>query len=181
MKNTSLIKPKKVSIDFVKPYVNNPRLNTEAVEAVKASILKYGYRQPILVDKKGVIIVGHTRYEAIKQLGWTEIYVVISDMDDLTAAKYRLADNKVREKTSWDMDKLTQEFRETGGDALTEFFKGWNFDSLLREDVGIGSRDVTDKDVTSKSKQLENSLDAFENKYEEVICPKCGKKLRITK
>jgi ParB-like chromosome segregation protein Spo0J len=53
----------------IKPYENNPRLNDDAVDAVAASIKEFGFRQPIVVDKDGVIICGHTRYKAAIKLG----------------------------------------------------------------------------------------------------------------
>ena len=56
-------------IDAIKPYDRNPRKNDQAVEAVATSIREFGFRQPIVVDKDGVIIVGHTRWKAAKQLG----------------------------------------------------------------------------------------------------------------
>jgi ParB-like chromosome segregation protein Spo0J len=48
-------------IDQVRPYPGNPRQNDEAVDAVAASLREFGFRQPIVVDNEGVIIVGHTR------------------------------------------------------------------------------------------------------------------------
>lgn len=48
----------------LRPYEHNPRLNDEAVDVVAASIREFGFRQPILVDADGVIIVSHTRYKA---------------------------------------------------------------------------------------------------------------------
>src|SRR5439155_21177012 len=49
-------------ITSIRPYENNPRLNDEAVDAVSASIREFGFRQPIVIDEGGVIIVGHARY-----------------------------------------------------------------------------------------------------------------------
>ena len=48
----------------VKPYDQNPRLNDDAVDAVANSIREFGFRQPIVVDGSGVIVVGHTRWKA---------------------------------------------------------------------------------------------------------------------
>lgn len=48
-------------IDKVKPYKNNPRNNDDAVEATANSIKEFGWQQPIVVDKDGIVIVGHTR------------------------------------------------------------------------------------------------------------------------
>jgi ParB-like chromosome segregation protein Spo0J len=51
-------------IDTIRPYENNPRQNDAGVDAVAASLREFGWRQPIVVDEDGVIIVGHTRYKA---------------------------------------------------------------------------------------------------------------------
>ena len=52
----------------VLPYENNPRINNDAVAVVAASLKEFGFRQPIVVDADGVIIVGHTRFKAAVQL-----------------------------------------------------------------------------------------------------------------
>jgi ParB-like nuclease domain len=65
-------------IESIRPYENNPRLNDAAVDAVAASILAFGFRQPIVVDEAGVIIVGHTRYKAALKLGLTEVPVHVA-------------------------------------------------------------------------------------------------------
>lgn len=64
------------AIDQIKPYENNPRDNENAVAEVAKSIKAYGFQQPIVVDKNGVIIVGHTRYLAAKSLGMTTVPVI---------------------------------------------------------------------------------------------------------
>lgn len=66
---------KTLNLGDIHPYERNPRLNDKAVEPVMKSIQKDGYRARIIVDNNGVIIAGHTRYEAMKRLGWTEAEV----------------------------------------------------------------------------------------------------------
>lgn len=97
-------------IKSVKPYPGNPRQNKDAVAKVAASLKEFGFRQPIVVDKDNVIIVGHTRLLAAKSLKMKEVPVLIAD--DLTEEQvkaYRLADNKTAEFSEWDMDKLVAE------------------------------------------------------------------------
>ena len=53
----------------IKPYPDNPRSNNAAVDSVTASLKEFGFRQPIVIDEMGVIIVGHTRYRAAQKLG----------------------------------------------------------------------------------------------------------------
>ncbi len=92
------------------PYENNPRHNAGAVRAVATSLKEFGWQQPIVVDKDGVIIVGHTRYLAAKSLGWTEGEVTVADkLTPAQVAAYRLADNRVGEIATWDEDKLFEE------------------------------------------------------------------------
>ena len=78
------------------PYVNNARKNDHAVDAVASSIKNYGFKQPIVIDKLGEVVAGHTRLKAAKKLGMKEVPVIVAD--DLTPAQikaYRIADNRV--------------------------------------------------------------------------------------
>ena len=70
------------SVDELRPYENNPRENDEAVGAVAASIREFGWRQPIVVDAEGVIVAGHTRWKAAKQLGLAKVPEAARDADD---------------------------------------------------------------------------------------------------
>src|SRR5262245_37739044 len=98
------------AIDSIRPYEQNPRHNDAAVDAVAASIEAYGFRQPIVVDEAGVIIVGHTRYKAALKLGLAEIPVhVATGLTPAQARAYRLADNQTATLSSWDEDKLPLE------------------------------------------------------------------------
>lgn len=101
----------------IKPYPNNPRINDNSVELVANSIREFGFKNPIIVDKDGVIIAGHTRYKAAKQLRLKEVPVIVAD--DLTEEQvqaYRLADNKVGEGSMWDYDLLDLELGDIGID-----------------------------------------------------------------
>ena len=101
---------KEVSLSEIKPYSRNPRDNEDAVQYVAESIRRFGYRNYIHVDRDLVIICGHTRYLALKRLGYDRVTVVIDD--DLTAEQakaFRLADNKVSEFAKWKPDLLNLE------------------------------------------------------------------------
>lgn len=64
-----MMKVKNLFIEELKPYENNPRINDNAVPAVAESIKQFGFKQPIVIDKNNIIICGHTRYKAARQLG----------------------------------------------------------------------------------------------------------------
>ena len=100
------------SLDTIHPYANNPRRNEKAIKDVATSIRKYGFNQPIVVDKDGVIVVGHTRYQAALQLGLETVPVLVSHLNDKQNKEYRIADNKTNEESAWDYDKLIAEIQE---------------------------------------------------------------------
>ena len=92
------------------PYENNPRLNDEAVADVMESIRQVSYIAPIITDEDGVILAGHTRYEALKKLGYESCSViVVSGLTEEQKRKYRLYDNKTGELAKWDQKKLSAE------------------------------------------------------------------------
>jgi DNA modification methylase len=100
-------------IGSIRPYENNPRLNAAAVDAVARSIQEFGFRQPIVVDEAGVIIVGHTRYKAALKLGLTEVPVHVAvGLSPAQAKAYRIADNQTAQLSGWDDDKLVQELAQ---------------------------------------------------------------------
>ena len=68
-----------IPIGEVRPYENNPRNNEAAVEKVAASIKEFGFQSPIILDRDGVIIAGHTRLKAAEMLGLKEIPVLHAD------------------------------------------------------------------------------------------------------
>src|ERR1700736_5161366 len=120
-------------VDSVKPYANNPRLNDAAVDVVAASIKEYGFRQPLVVDEEGVIIVGHTRYKAALKLGLTEVPVHVAvGLTPAQARAYRLADNQTNTLSSWDDDKLPLELAQLQEMDFDLNLTGFSRDELLR-------------------------------------------------
>jgi DNA modification methylase len=97
-------------LSSIRPYENNPRSNDAGVDAVAASIRAFGFRQPLVVDEAGVIIVGHTRYKAALKLGLNEVPVHVAvGLSAAQAAAYRIADNQTAQLSEWDDEKLVQE------------------------------------------------------------------------
>ena len=114
------------NIDEVIPYENNPRNNNEAVDYVANSIKEFGFKVPIIVDKDNVIVTGHTRLKAAIKLGLKEIPVIYADdLSDEQIKAFRIADNKVSEFSTWDLDKLDLELQDLDFD-MGEF--GFNLD-----------------------------------------------------
>ena len=100
-------------LSCIKPYERNPRKNKDAVPAVRESIRQFGFKIPIVIDNKNTIICGHTRVLVAKELGMAEVSCVVADeLSDAQIKAFRLADNKVGELASWDMDLLPLELAD---------------------------------------------------------------------
>lgn len=111
-----------ISVDKLKAYENNPRNNEKAVDKVAASIEEFGFKVPIIVDKDNVIIAGHTRLLAAKDLGMEKVPCIMAD--DLTPEQvkaFRLADNKVSEYSTWDFEKLNLELEGLKDMEMADF------------------------------------------------------------
>lgn len=120
-------------IGSIKPYENNPRLNDAGVDAVAASIREFGFRQPIVVDEDGVIIVGHTRYKAALKLGLETVPVHVAiGLSPAQAKAYRLADNQTATLSQWDDDKLPLELAQLQQMDFDLNLTGFSADELMR-------------------------------------------------
>lgn len=118
----------------VKPYEKNPRKNDKAVEYVANSIKEFGFKVPVVIDKNSVIVCGHTRYKAAKELKLDTIPCILADdLTDEQIKAYRLADNKVSEKAEWDMDLLDEEL----GDIFDIDMSLFDFDLNLDDDTEV--------------------------------------------
>lgn len=108
-----------LAITELRESIVNPRnISDKAIELVALSLTRFGWQQPIVVDRDHVIVVGHTRYRAAQHLDLNRVPVVIAD--DLTPDEidaYRIVDNRTRDFTTWDLPLLAQEL-----DKLSEEF-----------------------------------------------------------
>lgn len=160
-----------LNLDTLVEYEDNPRqINQRAIDAVAHSIEKYGYRQPIVVDSDKVIVVGHTRYRALKQLGYTQAAVrVADDLSPEQAKEYRLIDNRTGELTSWDHDQLVSELREFDQDLLDRFFPEVDLE------IGQVSDAITDDDVAGATQKVTavTQPQASNMHTTVVVCPAC--------
>jgi hypothetical protein len=114
-------------INDLAAYEWNPRDNAEAVKNVAASIKAFGFLVPCVIDSNDILVAGHTRVEAAKTLGITEIPCIIADhLTPEEVIAFRLIDNKVSEQAKWDFELLAGEMGklESMGLDFTEF--GWS-------------------------------------------------------
>ncbi len=147
-------------ISAIRPYGKNTRKTSEAARAVAESIRRFGFKQPIVVDEQGVVVCGHVRLAAAKSLGMTELPCVLAN--DLTPDEiraFRLLDNKLHEKSSWDVDALNAELADLDFD-----FAPFDVDFNLDADVDFKFDDE------SATKDAANEKDgALEPSYQIVV------------
>ena len=146
----------------IKPYEKNPRKNDSAVDSVANSIKEFGFKVPVVIDKDNVIVCGHTRYKAAKKIGLKAVPCVVAD--DLTEEQikaYRLADNKVSEKSEWDFDLLQEELSEIFDIDMKMF------DFVKPEEIDV---DAFFEDNPTEGKEKEPKT---------IKCPHCGELIEI--
>ena len=166
--DTGNMKMVTLPIDEIVPYWRNPRkITSAAVNAVAESIKKYGYRQPIVVDGENVIIIGHTRYMALRRLGVTEVPVrVETGLSQRQVKELRTVDNRAAEYTEWDFDKLTSELERLGPEA-----------GMFFEDVLGSTSELTDESEVWQDEEEDSepkaAPDLVRNDVAEFICPGC--------
>lgn len=180
-------------ISQIHPYENNPRNNEAAIEPVAQSIKRFGFRVPILIDGKGTIIAGHTRYEAAKRLGMDKVPCIrVDDLTDEQIRAYRIADNKVAEASSWNDDVLRAEmdalkaldvdltdtgFSEVELDGLLREVEDADFEEFFTEPVQQPPKaaDAEQSTETQQSQLKSSQLAVPQQSGSKLIqCPHCG-------
>lgn len=142
------------------PYENNPRHNENAVDYVANSIKEFGFKNPIIIDKNNIIVAGHTRLKAAEQLKLEEVpCIMVDDLTEDQIKAFRIADNKVAEYSTWDIDKLNIELEDINIDMSEFGFDDFNFDEE-------NTQNITD------NKELD--LEDYEDDKFDTKCPKCG-------
>ena len=148
----------------IKPYKNNPRNNDDAVNSVMESIKQFGFKVPIVIDKNNVVVAGHARLKAALKLEINEVPCIVAD--DLTEEQinaFRLADNKVSEFATWDIELLNIEL-----------------DSIEDIDMsGFGFLDQTSIELDINDDDFISDTEITKNKTKKIVCPHCGKEFEM--
>lgn len=151
-------------IESITPYKKNAKKHPKKqVGQIANSIKEFGFNQPIVIDKEGVIIVGHGRYEAAKELGLTEVPVLEVDLTEEQAKAYRLADNKLNE-SEWDMGLVIEELKGLSEDMV-------ELTGFSDEDFELPDIDFDDIESNEgREKEFKEQL---------VTCPECEHSFKI--
>lgn len=158
-------------IDDLTPYENNPRNNDMAVDAVAASIQQFGFKNPVIIDRDGVIVAGHTRYKAAKKLGIAEIPCVrADDLSDEQIKAFRIADNKTAELAEWNEDLLGKEMQGIINIDMSQFGFDIGEDELggaIEDDKYTMKVNIPQYEITGECPELSDMLDS--SKADELI------------
>ena len=171
------MKIEKISIDKIKPYENNAKLHPpEQIEQIKKSIQEFGNNDPIAIDENGVIIEGHGRYEALKELGFKEIEVIrLSHLSEQQKKAYSLIHNKLTMNTDFDYNILDSELAYINEIDMSVFgfelsISDEDFDTefSLTDDEKPSREQITFVLQREQLKFLENAMDKVKNEMNEI-------------
>ena len=169
------MKVKNTDINYIKAYDKNPRNNANSIDKVADSISEFGFRQPIVVDENMVVLAGHTRLLASKQLGLKKVPVHIADgLTNAQKKAYRIMDNKSSEDSEWDQDLLSLEIKDLIQDNYDLNMTGFTPEqldalSVLTEAVLEGETD--EDDIPEIPKEPKSKLgDIYELGRHRLMC-----------
>lgn len=155
---------KDVPITSLIPYARNPRINDPAVQDVAASLKEFGLvKNSVVVDEDYVLIAGHTTLKAMQFLGWENVPEVTQVFGLAPAKKkaYRLADNKLGEKATWDDELLALEFED-----------------LMDMEFDLSLTGFSDTEIDFRFPEIPDSEPEYDESIaddvETVTCPKCN-------
>lgn len=184
-----------VPVSEIKPYHRNARNNEETVKKLVELIPRVGFNVPLLLDRNNVIVKGHTRWTAAIRLGMKELPCVYSDADEETLKLDRIADNKVAEFSTWNMEMLMSELTSINTDydlsSLNLKFDLPSFDvvpptptreAVAAEAVRPGdippaageNREPVKDEPFITAEDVKKTVSFNPKEYVEVVCDKCG-------
>lgn len=164
-----------LDIDELTPYENNANEHSDAqVEEIAASILEFGFNDPLSVDEKKMLLTGHGTHMALKLLvsrGYEKFKSVpcsvIEDLSDRQKKAFILAHNKLSKKSTWNLEKLSAEMDalvNSDFDVSMIGFDEQEIDALLKTDLSILPDDnatappVTEPEEGEKKKRSKSKL-----------------------
>ena len=149
---------KYVQLEDLTPWSGNPRQNDHVVDRVVSSIKKFGFAAPIVANKDGTIIAGHTRYKAALHMKLEKVPVHFLDLSAEEAEKLALADNKLNELADWNDRELYEILKDIETEEAYDL--GWNQKELIElfdqftpiidgpeeEESSAGENEITEHD-----------------------------------
>lgn len=177
MQTDNPMRPMKVA-DLI-PYENNSRVHSDQqVIQLANSIEQWGFTIPILIDERNMILAGHGRFLAAKQLGIEEVPCIMADgWTSEQKRAYVIADNKLAENSSWDTGLYFSELKELseiGFDlTLAGFDENMHFSYEPNLQPMTSYQDITATDINSAAEEV-GTIKPSTQRATDVICPHCG-------
>ena len=173
------------NINILKPYEKNSRVHSEEqITEIEKSIKEWGWTSLILIDENNTIIAGHARYIAALNLDIQEVPTVMAkDWTEQQKKAFVIADNRISEKSTWDMGLLQNELKELSNLGFDIDLTGFddsmltNFEPMLTPSMDIQS--VTGDDIINAEQRQSNLGQAFGNQETTVVCPHCLKEFGV--
>jgi ParB-like chromosome segregation protein Spo0J len=106
-------------IDTLSPDPSNARLHSPRnIDAIKASLRRFGQQKPIVVDARNIVRAGSGTLLAARALGWTHIQIVRTDLISAEATAYAIADNRTTDLSEWDDEALSAQLESLKAEGL---------------------------------------------------------------
>lgn len=174
-----------LSVDKIKPYENNPKKHPDVqIELLKKVITEFGFQVPVIVDKNNVLIAGHGRLEAAKQLGLKELPAVrVENLSEEQIKAFRIADNRVAE-SEWNYTLLLEELRTLderllslagfSPDDIGKISEGFDVDKLYnKEENALANESVFKHELIfaneGEYQEFLNVSEIIKNKYNKSL------------
>ena len=142
------MKIQNVKIDDLRPFERNPKIHPESqLKKLEKSISEFGWTNPVLATKEGMIVAGHARVEAAKRLNLSEVPVIYLDMPYEKAIAYVVADNRLAELAETDVEKLSDILNELI--EIPDFdieLTGFNLDEIGEIDLQLPTPETEEDD-----------------------------------
>jgi len=131
------------------------------LDAIKASLRKFGQQKPIVVDAKGIVLAGNGTLTAAQELGWTEIQIVRTELAGVEATAFAIADNRTAELAEWEDDKLNAVLKSLQDEGVDLIDLGYSPEELKIE---------AEKEAPQEFAEVDENIET------EHQCPKCSYK-----
>jgi ParB-like chromosome segregation protein Spo0J len=131
------------------------------LDAIKASLRKFGQQKPIVVDAKGIVLAGNGTLTAAQELGWTEIQIVRTELAGVEATAFAIADNRTAELAEWD-------------DNLGDVLKSLQDEDVDLADLGYSAEDMAKMQTPDFAAGTVDDQGKLDEKS-PIECPHCHK------
>nr|DAT60556.1 MAG TPA: ParB protein [Caudoviricetes sp.] len=165
------MKIERININEIIEYSENVKEHPEwQIEQIKKSIEEFGFNDPIAIDENNIIIEGHGRYLALKELGYIEVECIrLKHLSEEQKTAYMIAHNKLTMNTDFDIERLQYELNKlevNGFDLDLTGFADYELEKI-KEEESVNLEDFfTGDEIEQKPKKAKK-------------CPYCGKEIQI--